>query len=140
MKEGWVVDASVAIAWAHPAQASEESDRLLEQLRDGITLVVPVIWFHETANALLVLERRKRLRPEERKQALLALKSLAIKVDHDGVENVFSRTSELAEAHGLSIYDATYLELANREQLPLASNDPPLRQAAMKCSVRLLLK
>jgi predicted nucleic acid-binding protein len=140
VREGWVVDASVAIAWIHPAQATDATNNLREKLKTGWPLVVPVVWFHETANALLVLERRKRLKPQERTQALLALRSLNLKVDQDGVSNVFSRTSELAEKHGLSVYNATYLELAAREQLPLAIQDPPLREAALSCGVELLLK
>ena len=140
MKDGWVVDASVAIAWIHPAQATEATNNLRAQLKNGWPLVVPAIWFQETANALLVLERRKKLQANERQQALLALKSLNLKIDHDGIANVFSRTSELADAHGLSVYDATYLELAVREQLPLATNDPALREAAANCGTQLLLK
>jgi len=140
VSERWVIDASVGIAWVHPAQATEATADLRQRLKGGVTLVVPVIWFHETANALLVLERRKKLKTDERSRTLSALKSLNIKADHEGIPLVFGKVSELADAHNLSVYDAAYLELAMRERLPFATKDMPLQTAARKCGVRLLLK
>jgi predicted nucleic acid-binding protein len=140
MSERWVIDASLGISWVHPAQATEATAELLQEVKRGVLLVVPVLWFVEIANALLVLERRKKLKPEERRQALTAVSALNIKADFDGIPLTFRKTTELAEKHGLSVYDAAYLELALREQLPLATKDPPLQSAARKCGVRLLLK
>ena len=101
---------------------------------------MPVIWFHETTNALLVLERRKKLKTDEYSRTLSALKSFNIKADHEGIPLVFGKVSELADAHNLSVYDAAYLELAMREGLPFATKDSPRQTAARKCGVRLLLK
>ena len=140
MSERWVIDASIGIAWVHPAQATVATANLRQQLRLGVTLVVPVIWFQELANALLVLERRKKLTADERREALAGLSSLNTSPDHDGLSLVFGRVSDLADSHGLSVYDASYLELAMRERLPLGSKDAPLQIAARKCGVRLLLK
>ena len=140
MSERWAIDASVGIAWVHPAQATEATAELIQEVKRGVALVVPALWFAELANALLVLERRKKLKSEDRRQALNALGSLNIKPDYDGVPLMFGKVSEIAEAHGLSVYDAAYLELARREQLPFATQDPPLRSAARKCGLRLLLK
>ena len=140
MSERWVIDASVGLAWVHPAQATEESDGLLRQLKQGVTLVVPGLWFQETANALLVLERRKKLKADERREALVTLRALNTKPDFEGTYLAFGKVSELAELHGLSIYDATYLELALREQAPLGTKDAPLQKAAKNSGVPLLLK
>lgn len=140
MNERWVIDASVGLAWVHPAQATEQSDNLLRQLKEGVTLIVPALWFLEMANALLVLERRKKLKASERHEALSVLRALKTKPDLEGVILAFGKVSELAEHHGLSIYDATYLELALREQIPLATHDVPVQKAAKECGVRLLLK
>jgi predicted nucleic acid-binding protein len=137
--ERCVFDASTAFAWVHPAQATEGTDDLLLRLKRGLVLVVPVIWFQETANALLVLERRKRLKAGDRREALRMLSGLNAKPDYDGIPLIFTKVSELAEVHCLSVYDATYLELALREQLPLASLDPPLQRSARKCGVTVLL-
>ncbi len=139
MTESCVIDASVAVAWVHPAQASEETDALLERLREGLTLVLPALWYQETANALLVLQRRNELKLDERREALATLKTLNIKPDFEGASLAFGRVSELAELHDLSIYDATYLELALREQLPLITRDDGLRLAAQRCGLRLAL-
>ena len=76
-----IVDASMAIAWVHPGQATAESDLLLENIGRGTRVVVPALWFVEVSNALLVLERRGKLTGEERAVALEALQSLAFEVD-----------------------------------------------------------
>jgi predicted nucleic acid-binding protein len=101
-------------------------------------VVVPGLWFVEVANALLVLERRKRLTAAERREALDRLFQLRPTPESDGVRLAFSKTSELAATHGLSVYDATYLELAQRRRLPLATCDRTLRVAARRCRVKLL--
>jgi predicted nucleic acid-binding protein len=139
MSKAFVVDASTAIAWVHPAQATPEIDKLLAQLEQGADAVVPALWFTEVANALLVLERRKRLTTRERTEALDRLNQLQPIADLDGPRLAFSRTSELAASHGLSVYDATYLELALRRRLPLATRDETVCAAAEKCGVKLLL-
>lgn len=132
-----VIDASIALAWVHPAQATAATDGLLEEVGVGTRVLVPALWAVEVANALLVLERRKKLRPDERIEALATLQALNASVDEDGHRFVFTKVSELAVAHGLSAYDASYLELALRERLPLATKDEVLRQAASKAGVGL---
>jgi predicted nucleic acid-binding protein len=135
----FVPDASTAIAWVHPAQATPETEALLTQVEEGAELVVPALWFAEVANALLVLERRKRLTARERREALERLTQLQPVPELDGPRLAFSKTSELATTHGLSVYDATYLELALRRRLALATRDEPLRAAAKKSGIKLLL-
>ena len=131
------IDASIGLAWVHPDQATPVTDALLEEIEHGARVVVPALWFLEIANALLVLERRKKLKRNERLEALASLQALNPVVDEEGHRFAFTKVSELAVAHGLSVYDATYLELAQRERLPLATKDEPLRQAALKASVRV---
>ena len=140
MSQEWVIDTSVSMAWIHPAQATEETDALLRQLKQGIQLVVPSLWFQEMANALLVLERRKKLKASERRKALMTLRGLNAKPDFEGALLAFGKVSDLADVHGLSVYDAVYLELAMRVQAPLVTKDESLRMAAKKCGVQLLLK
>ena len=102
-------------------------------------LVVPTLWPFEVANSLLVLLRRKKVLAEERDRALSALARLPFAVDDEGTRLAFERISELAAKHGLSVYDAAYLELALRRKLPLASRDNALCHAAKDCRVKLLL-
>ena len=138
MSNQFVIDASIGLTWVHPSQATSESRALLVEVENGAKVVVPRIWFAETANALLVLERRKKLTREERMKALGRLGALDIAADEEGHHVMFSRVSELATEHGLSVYDACYLELAARRQISLASNDGPLKAAAKRCSVKVI--
>lgn len=138
MSAGWLIDASVGLAWVHQDQATAETDRLLEEVEAGTSVVVPSLWFLEIANGLLVLQRRKKLTGAERKSALEALARLNLTVDEEAGRAAFQQTSELAEKHGLTIYDATYLEVALRRKLALASRDTNLREAAKRCGLKVL--
>lgn len=137
MRRRFVVDASIAVAWVHPAQATKETDALLDEVESGARPVVPALWFLEVANALLVLERRKKIRTEERAAALEALWALDALVDDAGHRLALDKLSELATEHGLSVYDACYVELALRERIPLATKDDSLHLAARRAGVRV---
>ena len=139
MSEGFIADSSVGVAWAVHSQASAATDELLDRVAAGTPLVVPTLWPFEVANSLLVLLRRKKLLAAERDRAIAALARLPLVVDDDGPRLALGRISELAAEHGLSVYDATYLELAVRRKLPLASSDEALGKAAQGCRVKLLL-
>lgn len=133
-----VLDASIATAWIHPAQATPETDSLLASVANGTRVIVPALWPLEMANLLLVLERRKKLVPSERIAALNALRGLAFTVDHEMSAIAFTDLSKLATELALSVYDAAYLELALRLKLPLACKDGPLRVAAKRRRVVVL--
>ena len=123
---GLVVDASVVVAWLFDDEDEPRADRVLGQLvEDGA--LVPQLWHLETRNSLLTAERRGRLSAEEVKERLDALKGLPIATDEEpDLQSAF----DLARAHGLSLYDALYLELAKRENAELATLDGPLGRAA----------
>ena len=137
MSKPFVADASVAVAWVHPAQATVETEAMLQAVADGAVIVVPALWPLEVANALLTLVRRNRLKAEERAKALGWLTALPVKIDHEMAALGFTKLSALASEHTLSIYDAAYLELALRRKLPLGCKDGPLRAAAKKAGVKL---
>lgn len=139
MSEGFIADSSVGVAWAVPSQASAATDGLLDDLATGTPVVVPTLWAFEVANSLLVLLRRKKILGPERDRALDALARLPLVLDDEGPRLALGRISELAGEHGLSVYDATYLELALRRKLPLASRDEALCKAAQGCRVNLVL-
>ena len=138
MSEGFVADASIAVAWVHPAQATPQTQLLLQTVHDGAPIEVPAIWPLEISNALLVLVRRKKLLDTERQVALAALQTLAVKLDYEMSMLAFTKLSVIAEEHQLSVYDAAYFELAQRRKLPLACRDGPLRQAAIRASLQVL--
>ncbi len=86
-------------------------------------------------NALVVAERRKKIGPAKSAQFLRDLRQFAITVDTDGLDHVFSDVLEQARLYQRSAYDASYLELAKRRRLPLATKDEPLRRAAMEFGI-----
>ena len=137
MTRSFVADASVAIGWVHPGQATAYTAAMLDAIADGAAIEVPALWPLEVANALTVLVRRKRLTEAERQVGLGWLRGLPLRIDHEMASLAFSRLSDLATAHQLSIYDAAYLELAQRRKLALACTDGPLRKAAKQSGVSL---
>lgn len=137
MKRSFVADASVAIAWVHPAQATLETDAMLDHLAAGDSLVVPALWPLEVANALTILRRRRKLTPDEARTAIEIIGELPTVIDHEAAAVAFTRLVDLASEHDLTVYDATYIELATRRQLPLASNDARMKQAAIRSGVDL---
>jgi predicted nucleic acid-binding protein len=137
MTRAFVADASVTVGWVHPGQATKQTAAMLDAIADGATLEVPALWPLEVANALIVLVRRRKLGEDERQAALGWLRGLRVRVDHEMSALAFSRLSELAAAHHLSVYDAAYLELAKRRRLVLGCKDGPLRTAATHAGVSL---
>ena len=137
MTRALVVDASVAIGWVHPAQATKETAAALEAVEGGAVLEVPALWPLEVANALTVLVRRKKLTETDRQTALGWLRGLPVRTDQEMASLAFTTLSELASAYRLSIYDAAYLELAMRRGLPLATLDQRLRNAAAAVGVQV---
>jgi predicted nucleic acid-binding protein len=137
MMQAFVADASVAIGWVHPAQATRQTAAMLQAIADGATLEVPALWPLEVANALIVLVRRRKLAEDERQAGLGWLRGLRLRLDHDMTTLAFSRLSELATEYQLSVYDAAYLELAQRRTLALGCKDGPLRTAAKQAGVTL---
>ncbi len=137
MRRAFVPDASVAIGWVHPAQATAETAAMLDAMADGAVVEAPALWPLEVANALTVLARRRRLTAEQRDTALAWLRGLPVRLDHEMGSIAFSRLAELAVAHKLSVYDAAYFELADRRRLALACKDGPLRDAARKSGIEV---
>lgn len=137
MTRAFVADASVAIAWVHPAQATAQTAAMLDALSEGAAVEVPALWPVEVANALTVLVRRRKLNEDDRQTALGWLRGLPVRVDHEMAALAFSRLSELASTYRLTVYDAAYLELAHRRSLVLGCADGPLRKAARQAGVGL---
>ena len=135
MNRAFVADASAAVGWVHPAQATPQTDAMLDAIAEGAIVEVPALWPLEVANALTVLVRRRKLTEDERQTGLGWLRALPLRIDHEMSSLAFSRLSELATTHHLSVYDAAYLELAQRRKLVLRCSDGSLRKAATQCGV-----
>lgn len=139
MKDLFVADASVGIAWALPSQSSPETDRLLEEVISGTSFVAPSLWMFEVANTLLKLMRRRRITSAQCDRARQNLSLLAPTMDDEGPRKALDTIFLLANEHRLTVYDGAYLELAIRRGLPLASRDSDLNRAAKACGIRTLL-
>ena len=123
---GLVVDASVVIAWLFDDEEQPRSDRVLKRLGEA-GAIVPQLWHLETRNSLFTAERRGRLTASEVNERLDALKVLPIQTDEEPDLQV---AFDLARMHGLSFYDALYVELARRLSAELATLDAGLGRAA----------
>jgi predicted nucleic acid-binding protein len=133
---GIVIDASVALAWCFPDEASDYADGVLVALEDR-TAIAPAIWSVEIANALIVGERRKRIRPPEVRRFVELLKSLSILEDGQPFADIVSNVLPLAREHDLSAYDAAYLDVAVRHGAPLATLDAALQKAARAAGIKI---
>ncbi len=132
-----VVDASYAGAWVLPDEVSGEAERLLKAALDGrLVLAAPDLWHYEMCNLLTMAVRRGRIGEAQALEAVDLLSSIPIDV-HDHHGNLSRRrVLLLATRFSLSAYDAAYLELADRLQSPLRTNDGVLRAAAVKLGVQ----
>ena len=133
----FVLDASVALAWSFRDERNAYAHRVLRRLEDDPALV-PAVWMLEVANGLLVADRRGRFTAADVAQVYGVLADLPIEWSDLTLDQALGPVLDLARVHGLSAYDAAYLELAMREGLPLATQDDALRGAAERAGVPLM--
>ncbi|HET6469985.1 MAG TPA: type II toxin-antitoxin system VapC family toxin [Geminicoccaceae bacterium] len=129
-----VVDASVAAVWCLPDEDSSLADAAIDRLRGEDALVPALFWF-ESRNLLLMAERRGRLQPVQTAALLVFLDALPIQADHTPSGDTLLA---LARRYRLTVYDAAYLELAQRTGAPLATLDRRLAAAATDEGVSLM--
>ena len=109
----FVLDCSLTMAWYF----RDESNAYAKAVRKGLTAstaVVPGLWPLEVANVLVLAERRQRSTAADAAKWLSFLRLLPIRIDAETAARAWSDTLPLARSHGLSVYDAAYLELAVR--------------------------
>jgi predicted nucleic acid-binding protein len=134
---GIVIDASVALAWGFPDEASDYADAVLLALEDEAVLV-PAIWALEITNALLVGERRKRIRAPDVRRFVELLEGLNIVEEALPFADTVSNVLPLVREYNLSAYDAAYLDVAVRHAAPLATLDAALQEAAHAGGIQIL--
>lgn len=133
----FVLDNSVALAWCFEDEQTPAVMELLDRVAEtGAS--APSLWPLEALNGLLAAERRRRVSPAQRATLAGFLHELPIMLDRHTAEQAWEPTMRLALHHKLTVYDAVYLELAQRRRLPLASLDQDLRAAAMSTGVEVL--
>lgn len=126
-----VVDCSVVMSWCFRDEADAYSERVLDGLIEGMDFA-PGILPLEVANALVIGERRKRLRRTDSDRFITLLGELPLTIVPDPPERVLNEAIAIARKHRLSAYDAAYLDLALRRGIPLATRDADLRRAARR--------
>lgn len=129
----FVVDNSIAIAWAYPKQATEYTERLLDNASHGL-LHTAFIWPAEFANAANTLVTRGLLTDELGAEIIALSNDFGFIVDKvPDPANLYA----ISRKYGLTAYDAAYLELAIRLNLPLATRDADLTKAAKSLNLYL---
>lgn len=130
----FVLDCSVTMAWVFSDEATEATNQLRDSLVESRAFA-PSLWPVEVANVLLVATRRNRIRVDDWREIRASLEALPIEIDPVTTSRAWGTSLELARTHQLSVYDAMYLELAMRLQLPLATLDRALHRAARTVGV-----
>lgn len=131
-----MIDNSVVLAWAFEDEKSEYALDVVRALLDFAPLV-PAIWPLEIGNALLVAQRRKRIDAAASTRILAEIAGLEIQVVQEPPDRMLNEIFALARENQLSTYDASYLDLAHRRGVPLATQDRSLRRAVGRCGVVL---
>jgi predicted nucleic acid-binding protein len=131
-----VIDASVVLSWCFEDEASDESYRLLDLVeRDGAA--APSFLLVELANVLWAAERRSRVTAEDAATFVSLIDALGIAFDPETASRALWQVRALARTGGVSVYDATYLELAQRLGLPLATRDEGQIAAALRLGIAI---
>jgi len=131
-----VLDSSVTLAWSLDDEENY-APGLLDAVTAAETAVVPMHWLLEVGNGLCMAVRRRRLAPDEPILVLAHIREQPIIIDLETTARGWKEIPALAKAHGLTVYDAAYLELAIRLDAPLATLDQDLARAARAAKVPL---
>ncbi len=135
--KAFVLDCSVTMAWCFEDEANEETEHALALLEE-MTAIVPPIWSIEVMNALRVAERKNRIDISSADKFICFLNDLPIHLDTSFSHLFNEKILTISRKHSLSTYDAAYLEIALRSNIPMISFDKDLCVAAKKEGVKLL--
>jgi predicted nucleic acid-binding protein len=128
----FVIDPSVALSWLLPDETNARANVVRAAVENGAEAWIPAHWWLEIGNGLLMAERRGRITAERVGQAMSLVDALPFHEDRETAAQIPVRTLTLARKYNLTIYDAAYLELAQRRGAVLSTFDGPLLKAASK--------
>ena len=135
----FVLDNSVSMRWLFKDGTEADllyAEQVLEALKEGST-VVPGVWWLEVSNVIVRAEAQQLLPETQSRKFLDTLRKMPITVDSSPVEQLWEQTLHLARKFKISVYDATYLELAIRQNIVLATLDTDLARAARQSKTQL---
>ncbi len=137
----FVLDNSVTMRWLFRDGATDNlayASRVLEGMeKQRMEALVPSLWGLEVANVIVRGEAKGLLTEARSTEFVGLLRQMAITSDATPLMTVFGDILQLARRHGLSSYDAAYLELSLRVGVPLATLDDALRRAVRSTDGRL---
>jgi predicted nucleic acid-binding protein len=134
----FVLDSSVAISWCFKDEETPETIQTLTMAKTE-AIFVPALWYIETSNVLGFALRKGRLSQSDLMVAVDTLNALEIHPDQPVRLKGFSVLLPLMRKYELTAYDATYLELAMRLDIPLATLDKKLAIAATQAGISLII-
>lgn len=137
--EDFVLDCSVTVAWCFADESTRTTDDLLESFSSERRAYTPAIWPFEVTNVLLVGERRERISPKDSSRFLTLLWTLPIYPDLDVTPSTLQRIIDIGRNHQISAYDASYMELALRRGLSMATLDNKMKTVAEQLNIPCLL-
>lgn len=135
----FVLDNTVTMAWCFTEEATELTETLLSRL-SSLTdnAIVPALWLYEVVNVTELAVRKGRITEEKARTFLESRADLPIEVENPTRTQMFVSVRSLVAQHKLTAYDASYLELAIRHNLPIASSDKALTKTARIAGVNLI--
>jgi predicted nucleic acid-binding protein len=135
----FVLDNTVTMSWCFTGEATAITETLLSRLSSLIdSAIVPALWLYEVANVTELAVRKRRITAEKADAFLESLADLPFEVEDPALSRMFVSVRALAGRYELTAYDASYLELAIRHKLPIATSDNALAKAARAAGVSLV--
>jgi predicted nucleic acid-binding protein len=132
-----VLDASLALQWFLEDETGRQYGLSVLASLSNKRAAVPILWFYEVGNGLVMAHRRKRITLDQIDGFLTRLKALPIDAAQQAPSEILELPA-LAQKHSLTNYDAAYLALAMRLNLPLATTDADLRKASTAAGVAMV--
>jgi predicted nucleic acid-binding protein len=134
----FVLDSSTALSWCFEDEKMASTTALYDAIDNLSTIFVPSLWLLEITNTFALSLKRNRVTEDDVSRYLYALSNLLMSIDPLEDRRTFTSILPLARKHDLTTYDATYLDLARRKKLPLATLDKALQRAAAAEGIEVL--
>jgi predicted nucleic acid-binding protein len=132
-----VIDSSITLAWSFIDEQTDATRAILDRVVDN-GAIVPSLWRYEVVNSLQMAVKRQRIDLGYRDRVIANLRALDIRIDGESDDQTWAATVRLANNYGLTVYDAAYVELAQRRSFPLASLDAAMLRAASALGIEVL--
>ena len=138
MNKPFVLDNSVVMRWCFDDMQNDYAEAVLKLMSNNGNAIVPVLWRYEVTAVLSKAQKIGSISEDKVIGFIDDLKAFSITVDYEGIERIMNDVRLIAVTYGLTGYDSAYLELAIRNDLPIATLDKDLQKAAQMAGVKLL--